>query len=115
MIVTLNRRIYIGLVGCFVGLMFSAVQVRGADENLTETVGSMRLWHSTDVLPSDSITAIVQTRDGFLWVGTSGGLVRFDGIKFTGHRLTSLATNKTVFVTALCEDSHGSLWVGTRE
>ncbi len=34
-------------------------------------------------LPQSSVTAIVQTRDGYLWLGTSGGLVRFDGVKFT--------------------------------
>jgi len=76
---------------------------------------SIRIWHSTDGLPSDSVTAIVQTRDGFLWVGTSGGLMRFDGVKFTALRLTTFSTNNSILVTALCEDSHGSLWIGTEQ
>jgi ligand-binding sensor domain-containing protein/signal transduction histidine kinase len=114
MIPTLNRRIYISLLCVCAGLMISAGLVRGADENLSETVGSKRIWHSTDGLPSDSVTAIIQARDGFLWIGTSAGLVRFDGVKFTGLRLTSITTNKLVFITALCEDSQGSLWIGTR-
>jgi ligand-binding sensor domain-containing protein len=40
----------------------------------------MRIWRNADGLPSDSVTAIIQSRDGFLWVGTGSGLVRFDGV-----------------------------------
>ena len=42
---------------------------------------------TTDGLLSDSVTVIVQTRDGFLWVGTTAGLVWFDGVKFTEVKL----------------------------
>src|SRR5258708_2348790 len=41
-----------------------------------------RSWHPEDGLPQDSVNAIVQTQDGFLWVGTSAGLARFDGVRF---------------------------------
>lgn len=75
----------------------------------------VRVWHATDGLPSDSVTAILQTRDGFLWVGTSSGLVWFDGVKFTAVRLEAPATNRLVRVTALCEDSNGHLWIGTQQ
>lgn len=95
--------------------MVFAGPVRAANQNLAETAGSPRVWHSADGLPSDSVTAIIQTRDGFLWVGTSAGLVRFDGIKFIGLRLAALSTNAPVVVTALCEDSRGSLWIGTQQ
>jgi ligand-binding sensor domain-containing protein/signal transduction histidine kinase len=115
MMPTLKRRISIGLLYCCAGLMVSAGHVRGSDENLAETAGSMRTWHVADGLPSDSVTAIIQTHDGFLWVGTSAGLVRFDGVKFTGLQLVAFSTNKQVIITALCEDSHGSLWIGTQE
>ena len=75
----------------------------------------MRVWRTVDGLPSDSVTAVLQTRDGFLWAGTSAGLVRFDGVKFTELNLDASATNNPVHVTALCEDSNGHLWVGTHE
>ena len=87
----------------------------GADFDPAETVGAIRIWHESDGLPSDSATAIVQTRDGFLWVGTTAGLVRFDGVKFTGVKLEASATNSPVRVTALCEDSDGHLWIGTQQ
>src|SRR5688572_17411303 len=46
-------------------------------------------WHSLDVwrqpqgLPQNSVITIIQTRDGYLWVGTKGGVARFDGARFT--------------------------------
>ena len=75
----------------------------------------MRAWHTADGLPSESVTAIVQTRDNFLWIGTSAGLVRFDGVKFTGVAPDNSSTNILTGVTALCEDSNGHLWIGTQQ
>ena len=40
-------------------------------------------WTTENGLPQNSVAAIVQTPDGYLWLGTFGGLVRFDGVKFT--------------------------------
>lgn len=40
-------------------------------------------WTTADGLPQNSVNAILQTRDGYLWVGTFGGLARFDGSTFS--------------------------------
>src|SRR5690242_10865012 len=40
-------------------------------------------WQTEDGVPGNNVTAIVQTRDGYLWVGTRSGLARFDGAHFT--------------------------------
>ncbi len=45
------------------------------------------VWTTEDGLPQNSINAIVQTRDGYLWLATFGGLVRFDGITREGERV----------------------------
>ena len=87
--------------------------VAGSDFDLAETAATLRVWHTADGLPSDSVMAMVQTRDGFLWIGTTAGLVSFDGVKFSGLKLADSATNAPVGVTALCEDSDGNLWIGT--
>ena len=44
---------------------------------------SHRVWQSADGLPEDLAQAVAETPDGYLWIGTSGGLVRFDGVRFT--------------------------------
>jgi ligand-binding sensor domain-containing protein/signal transduction histidine kinase len=90
-------------------------RTNGSNFDLAETAGTMRIWRNADGLPSDSVTAILQTRDGFLWVGTTAGLVRFDGVKFTGVELAVSFTNNPIRVTALCEDSDGRLWIGTQQ
>jgi ligand-binding sensor domain-containing protein len=40
-------------------------------------------WHTESGLPDGNVTALAQTPDGYLWVGTFKGLARFDGVRFT--------------------------------
>jgi ligand-binding sensor domain-containing protein/signal transduction histidine kinase len=111
----LTRRICIYLAAGLAGLSFVAAGAADFAADLMETASSMRTWHATDGLPSDSVTAIMQSHDGFLWIGTSAGLVRFDGVKFTEVRPAASPLNNLTGVTALCEDRDGDLWVGTQE
>src|SRR5450432_2112105 len=69
------------------------------------------VWRTADGLPQDSVRAIAQTRDGYLWLGTQAGLARFDGVHFTVFdRLNSPL--KTDHVLTLCASRDGSLWIG---
>lgn len=96
-------------------MAFFWLRAAGSDFDLAETAGTLRVWRSTEGLPSDSVTAVVQTHDGFLWVGTSSGLVWFDGAKFSEVKLPLSATNSPINITAMCEDSEGRLWIGTQQ
>lgn len=44
---------------------------------------SVKTWTTEDGLPQNSVIAMTQTRDGYLWLGTLRGLARFDGVRFT--------------------------------
>lgn len=70
-------------------------------------------WQVKDGLPQNTIFAITQTTDGYIWIGTTDGLVRFDGVNFdTFSKLNTPAiTNNKIF--SLCTGKDGSLWVGT--
>ncbi len=72
-----------------------------------------RSWTKNQGLPDNFVTAVLQSRDGYLWVGTLSGLVRFDGIKFTSVVLEGKGI-PTPRVTTLCEDGRGTLWIGTQ-
>src|SRR5271155_53962 len=65
-----------------------------------------------DGLSSNHVDAIVQTGDGFLWVGTDKGLLRFDGRHFTSIGL--LAQASPLSVSSLAVGPDGAIWVGTR-
>jgi signal transduction histidine kinase/ligand-binding sensor domain-containing protein len=65
-----------------------------------------------DGLPDNVVNAILQTRDGFLWIGTYAGLVRFNGRDFMPVDF-HMAGSVSQVVVALAEGPDGSLWVGT--
>lgn len=87
-----------------------AAPTMAAPQDLT-----VRAWNKQQGLPDDSVTAVLQTREGYLWVGTSSGLARFDGIRFVAISPQNWRSNTAICVTALCEDSSGTLWVGTQD
>lgn len=64
-------------------------------------------------LPSNTINDVLQTRDGFLWAGTSNGLVRFDGQEFETFNRSNTADFPANNVERLYEDRDGTLWFGT--
>ncbi len=70
-------------------------------------------WQIEDGLPQNSVLAIVQTRDGYLWLGTQEGLVRFDGVRFEVFDKTNTKEIQDNDILALHEDREGSLWIGT--
>ncbi|MCS6805273.1 MAG: sigma 54-interacting transcriptional regulator, partial [Blastocatellia bacterium] len=71
------------------------------------------VWTTEDGLPQNSVTAILQSRDGYLWLGTFGGLVRFDGVKFTVFTAGNTKGLESERILTLYEDRHGVLWIGT--
>ena len=71
------------------------------------------VWNTEDGLPQSSVIAITQTRDGYLWLGTLNGLVRFDGNSFTRFNVNNtpgLPGNGIIF---LFDDGGTNLWAGT--
>jgi len=74
---------------------------------------SLHSWQANDGLPDNVVQAITQTSDGFLWVGTRGGLARFDGSQFVCYDASNTPALKNSSITALCAGKDGSLWIGT--
>ncbi len=74
---------------------------------------TQQAWQSDSGLPQNTVRAIVQTRDGFLWLGTEAGLVRFDGSEFQVFDTTNTPALQSDTINALQEDAAGALWVGT--
>ncbi|RDY27880.1 hypothetical protein CHL78_007705 [Romboutsia weinsteinii] len=68
-----------------------------------------------DGLSSEYITAILQERKGYMWIGTSDGLNRYDGNRIETYNCDSKNKNSlsSNYITALAEDPDGNLWIGT--
>lgn len=75
----------------------------------------MDLWTIEDGLPDSSVTAIAQTPEGYLWVGTFNGLARFDGVRFVTFDPFNTPALKHARVDGLFVDATGTLWINTRD
>jgi ligand-binding sensor domain-containing protein/signal transduction histidine kinase len=72
-------------------------------------------WTGQDGLPDSSVTAIAQTPDGYLWIGTYNGLARFDGVQFVNFDPFNTPELKHARVDALFVDAQGTLWINTHD
>src|SRR5207249_6088 len=99
------------LLGACLGL--SPTAAYGLDPARLITQYGLDTWLTRDGLPQNSVRAIVQTRDGYLWLGTWGGLARFDGVRFTIFNRANTPALRDGRITALMEGADGSLWIGT--
>ena len=70
-------------------------------------------WTTRSGLPQSSPEALLQTREGWLWIGTQEGLARFDGVAFALFDRRTVPALRHNRVVALHEDAGGSLWIGT--
>ncbi|MCX6584641.1 MAG: helix-turn-helix domain-containing protein [Candidatus Aminicenantes bacterium] len=72
-------------------------------------------WETADGLPGNSVLAITQTPDGYLWITTTKGLTRFDGLKFTaiGFLENGDDSPQKTLPDALFVDRTGILWIGS--
>ncbi|MGN6642149.1 MAG: two-component regulator propeller domain-containing protein, partial [Verrucomicrobiota bacterium] len=72
-----------------------------------------RTWQTDDGLPRNTVTAITQTPDGYLWLGTPQGVIRFDGVKFTPMEDDIFAGFIRARTRVLYVDRFQRLWIGT--
>jgi signal transduction histidine kinase/ligand-binding sensor domain-containing protein/CheY-like chemotaxis protein len=94
-----------------VGQTTKAVPTRMQTAGRGNRRGAWRTFGLADGLPAASVTSIVQDRNGDLWLGTDGGgLVRFDGARFTVYSLEQILGGNRV--AKLVKDPGGGLWIG---
>ena len=73
----------------------------------------MEVWRQPQGLPQNTVYSILQTRDGYVWIGTKGGAARFDGVRFTAFDDTRPDQLKENEVWSLLEAPDGALWMAT--
>jgi signal transduction histidine kinase/ligand-binding sensor domain-containing protein len=70
-------------------------------------------WHVRDGTFAGAPTSLAQTKDGYLWIGTRGGLYRFDGVHFQLFAPQVEEPVRSARIISLLSDREGSLWIGT--
>lgn len=83
------------------------------DSRLSVTQYPLESWGRERGLPSGSVLSIAQSRDGYLWLGTYGGLVRFDGLRFVLLDRSTVPELRKGSAWRLLSDPDGTLWIGT--
>ena len=71
------------------------------------------VWLRKNGLPANAVNVVLQTHDGYIWLDTSAGLFRFDGMSFTEIAIDSVGETTRETVTPLLESKDSNLWIGT--
>jgi len=72
-------------------------------------------WGMEEGLPQSSVNDIIQTKDGYIWLATFGGLVRFDGLSFTTFNRSNTEGLRSDRILQLFEATNGDIWITTED
>lgn len=100
-------------IGLLLLLLLAAQALLALDPSRAIDQFSYQTWQTGSGLPQNTVHSILQTKDGFLWFATEGGLARFDGYQFLVFDSHNTPALKTDNIRALAEDRQGTLWIGT--
>ncbi len=106
---------YISLAGLGLGLAFQARAALGISERTTVSDQyQITYWTSEQGLPQNTVLSLLQSAQGYLWIGTRYGLARFDGVRMTDYSAELGGEDAAEMdVRGLAEDGDGRLWMHT--
>ena len=100
-------------IPCIVLLMICVDSLLALDGNFSTFQYLHTSWTQEEGGALPAIQAMAQTADGYLWLGTSNGLIRFDGVRFVRWEAGSGEELPSRDVRCLVSSSRGGLWIGT--
>src|SRR6185295_16369194 len=103
------------LLNLVFSLLLSSGTIHALDSPRELSQFSHEVWLTEHGLPQNTVHAIAQTKDGYIWIGTEEGLARFDGVRFTVFDKQTTPQLKSNYIRALLADREGALWIGTAE
>ncbi len=103
---------------CLLGLMLAGGVLFGAAEAQAKESGKenyvVTVYNEQNGLPTGEANTVLQTQDGYIWIGSYGGLIRYDGTRFINFSQMDAGISSSS-VRALFEDSKGRLWIGSND
>lgn len=107
----MNMKKILAVTGiCLTSFVFSDMPVSAQNEPVPYVV---TVYNEQNGLPTGEANTILQTSDGYIWIGSYGGLIRYDGSSFRNYSVEGKITSSSI--RSLYEDSAGRLWIGTND
>src|SRR6266576_6597946 len=100
----------LGVICSILALHALSAVALSPDKSLTQF--SCRTWSVQNGFTADGVTSIAQSKDGFIWIGTRKGLVRYDGIEFKNFPLPETGAFPYRSISAVAGSEDGGLWFG---
>jgi ligand-binding sensor domain-containing protein/two-component sensor histidine kinase len=95
--------------------LFFGLTAAALDPQRSLTQYGHEAWQTDSGLPQNTVHSVLQTDDGFLWLATEGGLVRFDGVQFLVYDKETTPRLRSNSVNNLFQDGSGALWISTAD
>src|SRR5215467_7173983 len=109
-----TQRSPLGVLSLLIVLpFFFAAPAYALDPNRSLADFSIQVFLTENGLPQNTVQAITQTRDGYIWIGTQEGLARYNGTGFVIFDKDNTPQLKSNDIRALLEDRSGALWICT--
>src|SRR6185437_1911659 len=97
------------------GLIAAGAPMQTPDAHRYPDEFGRQTWETENGLPQNTVHSILQSRDGYIWVATEGGLARFDGVKFVVYNAQNTPALKSNNIRTLAETRDGALWIATAD
>lgn len=109
----LITKLTLGVLAFSMALMMMPIKTFAAQ---TEELSNQTqvLYNSQNGLPTSESNAVCQTKDGYIWIGSYGGLLRYDGVRFVNFSKAEDGI-AAAGIRSLYEDEEGVLWIGTND
>lgn len=110
---SVNKNMTLYLLMSFLFALSPLVTTHAQTTEKAITQYNTRSWQSDDGLPQNSVQAILQSDDGYMWMGTQEGIARFDGINFTIFDKKNTPELPNNGIQAIMKGREGDIWFGT--
>ncbi|MEK7263580.1 MAG: two-component regulator propeller domain-containing protein, partial [Bacteroidota bacterium] len=108
MIVVLRKILFLSAVVLCSTCLHNTLFALNPTKNISQY--GLDMWDESRGLSAFAIHAIKQTKDGYIWLGTDVGLIRFDGVEFTTFSSATVPRMSDNSIMSLAEDGNGNLW-----
>jgi hypothetical protein len=113
--VSITKSLLVSRIVLLITIVLTSMVALAHDPVLRTSQYAHTSWRLQDGVFNGIPTAIVQTADGYLWIGTTSGLVRFDGVRFVPWTPPPEGSALAKGVYSLGASRDGSLWIGASD